>query len=160
MLLKNRLTKEQALTKIKFYCGYQERCHAEVKEKLYTYGIRKAEVEEIVSVLIESNYLNEERFATQFAGGKFRMKHWGRKKIQYELQQKKIGSFIIKMALKEIKKKDYIETLQKLAQTKWKSLEGESSITRQAKTTAYLLQKGYEQNLISATLHDIQSNER
>ena len=36
---KKRLGKEQALQKLKHYCGYQERCHAEVKEKLYSFGL-------------------------------------------------------------------------------------------------------------------------
>lgn len=152
MLLKNRLTKEQAFAKIKQYCIYQERCHSEVKDKLYSFGLRKNETEEIVSELIENNFLNEERFAIQFAGGKFRIKHWGRKKIQYELQQKGISSFIIKIALKEIDEEKYFETLQKLAQTKWKSLSLQNKIARQSKTNAYLLQKGYEQKLISRML--------
>lgn len=156
MILKDRLTKEQALEKIKHYCSYQERCHTEVKDKLYSYGLRKTEVEEIVSGLIENNYLNEERFAVQFAGGKFRMKHWGRKKIQYELQQKGINNFIIKIALKEIDEEKYLQTLQKLALAKWKSLGKENKIVRRSKTNVYLLQKGYEQKLISGILSEMQ----
>ena len=66
MQVQNRLNKEQGLEKIKYYCSYQERCHREVKEKLYGYGLRKADVEEILSCLIENNYLNEERFAIFF----------------------------------------------------------------------------------------------
>ena len=157
MLFKNKLTKEQALEKIKHYCSYQERCHSEVKSKLYAFGLWKNETEEIIAKMIEDNYLNEERFAIQYAGGKFRMKHWGRKKIQYELQQKGISAFIIKIALKEIEEKKYAETLQKLAQTKWESLEGEHYLLRQSKTTAYLIQKGYEQGLISQVLQEIRS---
>jgi len=160
MLFKNRLTKEQALEKIKHYCNYQERCHSEVKDKLYSYGLRKNEVDEIVSQLIESNFLNEERFAVQFAGGKFRMKQWGRKKIQYELQQKNINSFIIKIALKEIDEEKYLETLLKLAQTKWKALKVENTLVRQSKTNAYLLQKGYEQRLITEVINEIKNGAR
>ena len=153
MFSKNRLTKEQALDKIKYYCSYQERCHSEVKDKLYSYGLRKKEAEEIIAEMIENNYLNEERFAVQFAGGKFRMKQWGRKKIQYELQQKGVNSFIIQIALKEIDEEEYLETLQKLAQTKWNALNVENNLLRQSKTNAWLLQKGYEQRLISQVIH-------
>ncbi len=64
-----KLTKEQALYKIKQYCIYQERCHEEVKEKLYSFRLYKTDVEETLSKLIEENYLNEERFAIQYAGG-------------------------------------------------------------------------------------------
>lgn len=157
MFFKNKLTNEQALEKIKRYCSYQERCHSEVKEKLYSFGLRRNEADEIISELIENNYLNEERFAIQFAGGKFRMKHWGRKKIQYELQQKNINGFIIKIALKEIDEQKYFETLQKLAQTKWDALKMENDLLRQSKTNAYLLQKGYEQRLISGVINKIRT---
>ena len=156
MLLKNKLTKEQALEKIKHYCSYQERCHREVKEKLYSYGLYKNEVEEIIAELIEKNFLNEERFAVQFAGGKFRMKHWGRRKIQYELQQKGVNNFLINIAFKEIDEEDYLKTLQKLARTKWNVLKSENKFVRQSKTNSYLLQKGYEQSLITQVISEIQ----
>ena len=157
MQVQNRLTKEQGLEKIKPYCAYQERCHREVKEKLYGYGLRKTEVEEILSFLIEENYLNEERFAVQFAGGKFRIKQWGKKKIQYELQQKGISSFLIKLALQQIGDEAYLSTLNKLAQQKWISLKKEQYLVRQAKTYAFLVQKGYESALISKTIAQLKS---
>jgi regulatory protein len=101
-LFKVPLTKEKALQKARHYCAYQERCHSEVKNKLYAMGLRKADVESALSDLIEQNYLNEERFAIQFAGGKFRMKHWGKSKIQYELRQKQVSEYCIRKALNEI----------------------------------------------------------
>ena len=159
MQVQNRLTKEQGLEKIKHYCAYQERCHREVKEKLYGYGLRKAEVEEILSWLIENNYLNEERFAVLFAGGKFRMKQWGRKKIQHELQQKGVSSFLIKLSLKEINEETYFATLINLTEKKWKSLKGQQYLVRQSKTYNYLLQKGYEPALISRAISQIKSPE-
>lgn len=155
MFQKNKLTKNQALEKIKNYCSYQERCHREVKDRLYSYGLAKNEVEEIVAEIIDNNYLNEERFGVQFAGGKFRMKQWGRKKIQYELKQKGVNSYIIKIALKEIDEKKYLETLQKLTKIKWNALSRENKQARQSKTNAYLLQKGYEQKLISQVISEM-----
>jgi len=68
-MYKKQLTKEQALQKLRHYCGYQERSHAEVKSKLYELGVRKADHDELISSLIEEDYLNEERFAIAFAGG-------------------------------------------------------------------------------------------
>ena len=66
---------EKALQKIKHFCSYQERSHQEVKEKLYSFGLYKADVELLLSQMIEENYLNEERFAIAFAGGRFRIKN-------------------------------------------------------------------------------------
>ena len=152
MFSPKRLTKDDALKKIKSYCSYQERSHKEVKDKLYSYGLYKVETEEIISILIEENYLNEERFAKQFAGGKFRMKQWGRKKIIYELQQKQVNKVNIKTGLKEIDEEQYLSVIKKLAEKKWKELSGQHYLTRQAKTTSYLMQKGYEQPIIATVI--------
>ena len=143
--MNTKLSKEQALPKIKQYCTYQERCHAEVKEKLYAFGLYKKDVEQLMSQLIEENYLNEERFAIQYAGGKFRMNQWGRIKIKYALKQKQVSDYCIKKALKEINESDYKKTLQKLAEQKLKTLKNESNVfSKRKKLQDYLLQKGYE----------------
>ena len=128
-----------------------------MKDKLYGLGLHRKEVDEIIVSLIEENYLNEERFAIQFAGGKFRTKQWGRKKIQYELQQKKISTYLIKLGMKEINEDEYVAVLQKLANTKWKTLQGQNKYTKIAKTNAFLLQKGYEITLINEAVQNLQS---
>ena len=146
-----------ALQKIKHYCGYQERCHAEVKVKLYSFGLWKKDVQTILAQLIEENYLNEERFAQLFAGGKFRMKQWGRVKIKYELKQKHISEYCIKKGLKEINEDDYQKTLNKLAAAKWKSLKSDKNIfSKKSKTMNYLLQKGYEASLANEAIAALQ----
>lgn len=160
MLGKQRFSKEEALRKIKHYCAYQERCHQEVKEKLYSFGLYSKEVNEIIAEIIEENYLNEERFAKLFAGGRFRIKRWGRNKIVFELKQKGVSSYNIKQALKEIDETDYTNMLHKLASTKWVSLKGQHFLSKIAKTSAYLLQKGYEPSLINAMVQAFRSKEK
>lgn len=157
MLQRKQLTKEQALQKLRHYCAYQERCHMEVKEKLYSFGLRKQMVEESIAQLIEEDYLNEERFAIQFAGGKFRMKQWGRVKIKHALQQKQVSTYCINKAMKEIDKADYEKTLHKLAGQKWNSIKGEgvNGFVKMSKTTDYLLQKGYEAELIKKMVAEL-----
>ena len=146
-MYRKQLTKEQALQKLRHYCAYQERSHAEVKEKLYSFGLRKQVVEECLAQLIEEDYLNEERFAKQFAGGKFRMKQWGRIRIKHALKQKQVSEYCIKKGLKEIDESDYVKTLEKLARRKWGQVK-EGGYVKQGKTTDYLLQKGYEPELV------------
>ena len=63
-----------ALQKLRHYCTYQERSHYEVIQKLWQLSVKKSEHDEIIATLIDEDYLNEERFAIQYAGGKFRMK--------------------------------------------------------------------------------------
>jgi regulatory protein len=155
MLNKKDLTKEEALQKLKHYCAYQERCHSGVKEKLYSLGVWKKDHDEIIATLIEENYLNEERFAIAFAGGKFRVKQWGRVKIKYELKQKQVSGYSIKKALKQIDEEDYLEVLGKLAKEKYNSLKSEQYLIRKKKTMDYLLQKGFESELIKQMVEEI-----
>jgi regulatory protein len=141
---KVRIGKEQAIQRIRHYCAYQERAQQEVRDKLYEMGMTKDEVEEIMSDLIADNFLNEERFAVQFAGGHFRIKGWGKVKIQHALQQKRVSSYNIKIGLKAIDEDAYLKTLQQLATKKWNSLKGERGLSRMAKTYAFLHQRGFE----------------
>jgi regulatory protein len=152
-------SKDRVLQKIKHYCSYQERCHSEVRAKLYSFGLWKKDVEEIISQLIEENYLNEERFAFQFAGGKFRIRQWGRIKIKYELKQKQVSEYCIKKALEDIDDETYLETLKKIALNKWKSLNKEKNIfIKKRKLQDYLLQKGYETSLVNEWSHSVGRN--
>ena len=157
---KKYLTKEQAIQKLRQYCAYQERSHSEVISKLWDLGVYKSEHDEIVSSLIEDNYLNEERFAIQYAGGKFRMKDWGRKKIYYALKEKKVSEYCIKKALKTIPEEDYLKTIQELAEKKYESLKGEQYLIRKKKMTDYLMQKGYEPDLISKTIKSLTEKDK
>lgn len=151
-MYKQTLSKAQALQKLKHYCGYQERCHKEVKEKLYSLGVWKKDHDEVIAALIEQNYLNEERFAVAFAGGKFRQKQWGRVKIKYELKQKQVSEYCIKKAIKQIDEDEYLAVLKKLADEKYASLKSEQYLVRKKKTMDHLIAKGYESDLVRSIL--------
>jgi len=156
--MQQRLTPDQAWPKIKHYCAYQERSHQDVKEKLYGFGLYKTDVDQLLSRLIEEDYLNETRFAQQFAGGHFRMKRWGKVKIVYELKQRQVSAYNIKAALKTIPEEDYLATLEKLATDKWRLLKGEHYMTRQAKANSYLRQKGYEPELVQQMIKKLKED--
>jgi regulatory protein len=155
MLKQRSLSPEQALQKLRHYCGYQERCHQEAREKLYSFGIRKPDVEAAIATLIEEDHLNEERFAVQFAGGHFRGKNWGRIKIRHELKQKRVSDYCISRALASIDEEDYARTLVVQATRKWTTLEKEPIFHRRHKVQEYLLRKGFESDRIAAVIKTI-----
>lgn len=145
-----QLTKEQALQKLRQYCAYSERCHADVVSKLYDLNVWKKDHDEIIATLIEENYLNEERFAIAFVGGHFRQKQWGRNKILQHLKLKKISAYCIKKAMREIEDEEYNKVFKKLFQKKWDSLKGERNrFVKMKKTSDYLIQKGFEAEFIN-----------
>lgn len=143
-----------ALQKVRHYCAYQERSHAEVRQKLYGYGLWKDDVEAMMALLITEDYLNEERFAIAYAGGHFRVKHWGRIKIRYELRQKQVSEYNIKRGLESIDEEDYLKVLSSLAKEKWNSVSyaDQTDFIRSVKTQAYLIQKGFEADLVQSTI--------
>src|SRR6185436_12462299 len=143
-MYKKQLTKEQALQKLKHYCAYQERCHSEVKEKLFSLGVWKKDHDEIIATLIEENYLNEERFAIAFAGGKFRIKQWGKIRIKAELKKRRVSDYCINKALQQISDQEYLQTMKKLAVKYNASQKDEPALDRKRKTIDHLLQKGFE----------------
>jgi regulatory protein len=161
VLNKKRLSKEEALQKLRHYCGYQERNHKEVKEKLYGFGLRKQDVEEAISILIEENYLNEERYANAYVGGYFRNKQWGRVKINYELKQKGISEYCIRNAMKEIDDEDYMRTMRELINKKREQLIDEELKPFQInnKILQYLLQRGFESQLVLRLLRESGSSD-
>ena len=139
---------------MRHYCAYQERCHKEVKDKLYGFGLSKPDVEESISVLIQENYLNEERYAIAFAGGHFRGKQWGRVKIGYELKMKGVSQYCINKALKSIDEEDYLKTISRLIENRRSSLQGDDLKIwqRDQKVAAYLVQRGFESVLVQQAL--------
>lgn len=149
------LTVEQAYVKIRHYCGFQERTHQEVKMKLRGYGIAWSEIDILASKLIEEGFLNEERFAAAFAGGKFRIKKWGRKKIELELKKKQVSDSNIKKALREeISQDEYEKTILYIIEKKWSSIKPEtaSDYDKQAKTRAYLFSRGFENTPVNIVM--------
>ncbi len=144
-----KYTPNQALEKLKHYCSYAERSHYDVEQQLFAYGVYKQDAAFVIATLIEENYLNEERYVKQMAGGKHRIKHWGRNKIIASLKQKGItNTYLIKAALSEIDEEAYLQKLQHLAEKKLATIKNEQYLVRKKKLMLYLLQKGYETNLV------------
>ena len=138
----------EARLAIQKYCAYQERCHQEVKRKLYDYGLKTFEIDELIADLIQSNYLNEERFARSFARGKSKVKKWGRNKILSELRLRKISDYCIRKAMTEIDDDLYSETLRALIEKKNREYKSKNEFEQRAKIARFLMGKGYESDLV------------
>lgn len=143
-----------ALIKMQSWCAYQERCQQDARDKLYELGMWEEAVENIISQLIQDNFLNEERFAMQFARGKFAIKKWGRIKIKQELKQKRISDYCLKKALQQIDETEYLATLKKIMDSKRKLIKEKNPVKLNYKLMNYALSKGYEKDLVFDVLND------
>lgn len=141
-------TPKEALLKLEHFCAYQERCHAEVVAKLYSLKMTSDEIDLIVVQLIESNFLNEERFACSFARGKHRIKFWGKIRITNELKARQISPANITLALKEISAEEYEETFTQLSERCWDAILEKNNLKKRKKFCDYMLRRGYESFLV------------
>ncbi|MGI4022629.1 MAG: regulatory protein RecX [Janthinobacterium lividum] len=142
------------LQKAEKYCAYQERSQQEVRQKLYDLGLYPRDVEQIISELIGSNFLNEERFANAYTLGKFRIKGWGKIKIKQALKLKRVPEGLIKKALLQIDLDDYLARLKEILEKKAALLKEKEPYKRSYQLKQYAFGKGYEGNLVAEILKD------
>lgn len=158
--LRNEQTKPKVFirseckAKAESFCAYQERSQHEVRNKLYDWGLHERDVEEIISELIQENFLNEERFAKAYTLGKFRIKGWGKIKIRQGLKLKRVPDKMIIKALKAIDPDDYMSKLKSLIEKKRATIKENDPFKLRFLLSRFAAQKGYEQDLIGDVLKD------
>lgn len=138
------------LQKAASYCAYQERTQDEVKQRLKKWNVWGDEADEIIAELISMNYLSEERFAKTYAGGKFRVKNWGRMKIRQELNRRGLSTYSIEKGMDEIRDEDYVSGLRELLSKKRNLLSKTETdpFKLKQKLARFALGKGYESELV------------
>ncbi|WMX15185.1 regulatory protein RecX [Aureispira sp. CCB-E] len=156
--MKKYISYDQARSKLQAFCAYQERCHKEVRSKLLDLGIYGDDVDAIIADLIEDNFLNELRYAIAFAGGKFRIKKWGKHRIIRELKLNQVSAYSIKKAIQsELPDEDYLETLEQVIQKRNRLLKEPNLYKRKQKIAKYVIDKGFESPLVWETIHRLYS---
>lgn len=148
------VTPEQVLDKMAKYCAYQERCVKDVTEKLKTYEIAEKDRFEILNYLIDSRFVNNERFARAFVRGKINQSGWGLNKIRFHLMQKGIAKEIIDEALRQTDEEVYRQRLIEILRTKVKTVKAENAFEKNRKLAAYAMQRGFEAGLVWEVLKE------
>ena len=151
---RTKLSKEDALSLMQKHCAYQDRCQSEIRTRLIEHSVYGDALEEIIADLISDDFINEERFAKSYVRGKFRIKKWGKIKIINELKFRKISSYSINKALKQIDYDEYLDTLNALIVKKSRTITSKDKWERRKKLTAFATQKGYEYDVIKEVLSD------
>ena len=154
--LNQRSTPDQALKKLERYCSYQDRCHQEVRRKLYEVGLYGDDVDQVMVKLIEGRFLDEERFARSYARGKFRMKKWGRIRIQIELRRRQISKYCLKAAMQELEEYDYEGTLKTMLEKRFEKQKPDlHPYAKRQDLITYAMRKGYEIDVIKSVITDV-----
>ena len=140
------VTPDEALRKLENFCAYQERCPKEVRTRLADLGMHGEECEQIFEVLRNDGFFDEERFAIAFAGGKFRINHWGKVRIRMELKMRDISPEVLERALNAIGEEEYQASLEQLWDKKRQQYGSDASA--RDKAMAALIRAGFEQSLV------------
>jgi regulatory protein len=143
----------QAYRKAADYCAAQDRCISEMKLKIRSWDIDSEFYDQIIDQLIDEGFLNEKRFAENYARGKFRMKGWGKLKIAAGLRARSIPASLIQQALSAIDQEEYTLFLSSLLKKKLIQLGGNSAADQQ-KAAYFAASRGFESGLIALHLHD------
>ena len=151
---------EMILAKLKRFCAYRERCCREVQQKLQRLGVPGGLIGGFVQTLQAEGYIHEERFARLFAGGYFRQKKWGKRKIVAALRQKGIAESHIRMGLQEINASEYLQVLLRLTEKTWKQYTREDKDKRITKVRASMMRKGFEPELVSKAVTQFANSEK
>ncbi len=126
----------------------QDRCQWDVRNKLTEWGLLENTKDIIMIELINDSFIDEERYARSFCRGKFRIKKWGRRKIEFELKKKNISSVCIKKGMEEIDMEEYLMELGVQAEKKNNLIKEKNHFKRKTKLAKYLINKGFESNLV------------
>ncbi|MGV4415203.1 regulatory protein RecX [Chryseobacterium sp. T1] len=139
---KKSYTFDEIKQKLVNYCVYQDRCHAEVEQKMRDFLLIEDARDEIVLYLLRENYLNEERFTRSYIRGKFYIKRWGKVKIKLNLKQKQISEKLISKCFDEIDMDDYDKTIVKIYEDYHEKQNG-TEFQKRNKSVKYLLSRGF-----------------
>ena len=144
-----------ALDRIKSYCALQDRCQWDVLQKLNEWGLKQVTKDHILEILITDNFVDEARFSTSFCRGKFKIKNWGKRKITNALKRKNISTICINIGLQEIGDNEYNQVLENLFYQKKNTLKDKNHFTQKKKIASFLIQRGFESNLVWDKIKDL-----
>lgn len=158
----NNLTPDAAKIKMADLCARSEQCEADIRQKLYRLGLTSAQVQQIVSELINEKFIDNERYARSFARDKCRFSCWGKYKIRLALMAKRLSPAEISQGIEAIEPNDYLDALRRTAEAKARSLDliGEGSYENRLKLFRHLQSRGFESDLSSKAIKEIIEKQR
>jgi len=136
---------EELLTRLEYFCAYQERCEYDVLEKIKKLGLDGPEKTKLlIKRLQKEGFLDQQRFIASYVMGKVSIKKWGVNKIRAGLIQKRISPDDIARGMMEIDTNIYQENLRSLFEKKIINLaDYKTDHQQKSKVVRFLNSKGY-----------------
>lgn len=148
------MEREIAMKRAASFCAESERNVAEVERKLRKWGVDDDDIDSIIDRLKSDDFLNEERYCKAYINDRFRLNHWGKVKIRYELGKRDVDRQYIDAALADIDDDEYIEVLKEVVEAKRRTLKETDTYSASAKILRYALTRGFESDIVSKVIKD------
>lgn len=150
---------KKVLDRLERQCSRCEYSRADVMTKaLKALEFNRDAAREVVDSLVESGYVDDLRYAAAFAREKSSLTGWGPVKIRMALSSKGIQRDILDSALAEIDSSRASARLEKLMESKWRTLKGDPEA--RLKLLKYALGRGYGYDEVAAAADRIISSNR
>ena len=146
---------QSAYLKATDICSRGETCTFDIQAKLKVWGLMDEDAKAVINQLTKEKYLDDERFARAYVKDKFRFNHWGRQKIAYMLNAKKIGKEIQEVAFEEIEEESYSDKLVKLITDKERTIKSKDQYDKRNKLMRFAMGRGFESNKIFAAFKEL-----
>jgi regulatory protein len=146
---------EWVLEKAKKICSKQEKCVCDIRQKLQAWEVEDADIERVIDVLLNENFIDEKRYAAFFAADKLRFNRWGKQKIAYALRQKGVDQVLIGNALKELDEAEYKKMIDEELKKKCSQIHCANKNKMREKIFRFAQNRGYEQDYIYQFINTI-----
>ncbi len=150
----------EILKRMQVLCSKSEKCTSEIRKKLIGYNIPVQEIDRIIGILSEDNYINDERYAISFAHDKFRFNKWGRIKIEYQLKRIGLNEAHIMKALQSIDNKEYLNMIKSELSKKLKKEKITDTYILKSKLMRFGKSKGFETEFVFSVADEILSSKK
>ena len=139
--------KQRIYSSLENLCAKREYCTSDIcKKALDRLDGDSAAAEELVAKLVAEGFVSDLRYASAFAREKASLTGWGPVKIRFALGAKHISRDVIDEALGEIDTEKAGARLERLLETKRRSLEGDPQI--RLKLIKFALSRGYDYDTV------------
>lgn len=137
--------------RLRALCSRREYCTQDVMKKALKAleGDRHA-AEQVLETLVAEKYVDDLRYAGAYCRDKASLSGWGEVKIRYMLASKGIPREIIAEALEEIDGNRAQDRLNRLLQTKYKSIKDDPQC--RLKLLRYALGRGYSYDEVTSVI--------
>lgn len=141
------------------YIGRRPRSRQETQVHLKRKGFEAAHIADVVRELEEQRYLDDSQLAKLWSEHRVISQKKGRKLVEMELAQKGLSSDHIREALAGIDGEEEYRAACELGRKKWAVAAG-AELERKRKVMAYLLRRGFPNDLVNRVLRHVASSER